>query len=180
MSNKHHLALLFFLLLLTLSSGFAQTENRKLVVNPPKRVRQFNPSFAGKPEQKLELVEHKLSDAFSNYDVKVLNELLADGLDVMGLITPNAKKSIIDIATASERFKNEYRVLAVEKTDIRIHLMENIGIVIGRIEIDYKTEKGGGSAVANFMNVWSKDKNGEWRCISMSTDGQKLIHYPSI
>jgi ketosteroid isomerase-like protein len=180
MLDKQRFVLLLFLLVLTCSTGRTQTEPKEVVVNPSKRERQFNPKFAGKPEQKLEQAEHKLSDAFSNYDIKTLNDLLADDLEIMGLVTPNAKKSIIDMATASEKFKNEYRVLAVEKTDMRIQLIEGIGIVTGRIDIDYKTEKGSGSSVANFLDVWSKDKNGEWRCISMSTDGQKLIHYPTI
>ena len=180
MHNKQRFVLLLFLLALTCSTGRTQTETKKIVVNTPKRERQFNPSFAGKPEQKLEQAEHKLSDAFSSYDLKALNDLLADDLQIMGLVTPDAKTSVVNMATASEKFKDEYRVVAVEKTDMRIRLIEGVGIVTGRIDIDYKTKNGAGSSVANFMNIWSKDKDGVWKCISMSTDGQKLIHYPSI
>ena len=180
MRNKRQLAPLLLLLISTYLTGIGQTETKKVVIDTPKRERQFNPNFAGKPEQKLEQAEHKLSDAFSRYDIKSLNDLLADDLEIMGLTTPSAKKFIIDMATASEKFKNEYRVIAVEKTDMRIQIIEGVGIVTGRIDIDYRTENGAGSATSNFMNIWSKDKNGVWRCISMSTDGRKVIHYPSI
>lgn len=176
MTNKKNLVLLFMILFAFLAVD-AQTEKKAVLVTSAKRERQFNPDFIGKPEQKLEMIEHKLSDAFANYDIRALNNLLSDNLDVMGLTAPNVKKAIIDMASGSQKFEKEYRVTSVEKSDLRIRIVNDIGIVTGRLTIDYKKENGAGSSVQNFMNVWSKDKRGRWKCIAMSTDGQKLIHY---
>ncbi len=172
--------ILFLLLVSTGLGTDAQTGIKTVVVTSPKRERQFNPNIVGKPEQKLEKAEHKLSDAFKDYDVTGISNLLDDGLEVMGLVSPNAKKSILDMTVNSEKFKNEYRVTSVEKSDLRIEIANHIGIVTGRIYIDYKKENGVGTSTANFMDVWKEDEKGEWKCIAMSTDGQKLIHYPSI
>lgn len=171
----------YFFLLIAIFFAFvavdAQTEKKIGVITSTKQERQFNPKFIGKLEQKLETVEHKLSDAFATYDIRALKSLLSDDLDVMGLTAPNVKKAIIDMAAGSQKFEKEYRVTSVEKSDLRIRIVNDIGIVTGRLTIDYKKENGAGSSVQNFMNIWSKDKRGRWKCIAMSTDGQKLIHY---
>lgn len=171
------LLLTFFTFLLA-SQIYTQT---KVAVNTTvKRTREFNPALKDKPEQEFEALEHKLSDAFAGYDVKLLDQLLAKNLEVMGMSSSDAKPFILGMAVEAEKFAKEYKVTSVEKTGMRIRLINGIATVSGRITIDYKEENGGGTAFANFLHIWSKNKEGTWQCVAMSTDGQKLVHYPTI
>lgn len=180
MKSKSSVILVFLVVFLSFTTVHAQTEKKSFTFISPKRERQFNPDFVGKPEQKLEEAEHKLSDAFASYDVKALTELISDDLEVMGVTSGNAKKFIVMLVSESQKFANEYRVTSVEKSDLRIRIVNDIGIVTGRLVIDYKKQNGGGMSTSTFMHVWSKDGSGKWRCIAMSTDGQKFIHYAVI
>lgn len=156
----------------------AQT-TKSITMTPMKRAREFNPSFVGKPEQKIEELEHQLSDSFAKYDAETMSRLLSDDLIVMGIDSIGVKKFIIAMVGESKKFENEYRVLQVEKTGLRIVFVENIAIVSGQLHIDTsKGAGGGGTSIQSFQNIWLKDKTGTWKCISMAGNGQKLIHYP--
>ncbi len=184
-STAHHMQKAVILLLvqvfivaLLVADTFAQA--KVAVTTTISRTREFDPVLKGKPEQEFETLEHKLSDAFASYDVKALEQLLGKNLEVMGLTTADAKPFILGMAVEAEKFAKEYKVTAVEKTGMRIRMLDDIVTVSGRIFIDYKKENGSGTSVANFMNIWSRNKEGNWQVIAMSTDGQKLIHYRTI
>lgn len=165
--NRKYIAV--FLALFIFPPTFSQSV--PVTVTYAKRERKLDPKLQGKPERKLEEMEHRLSDAFVTNDAAVLKALLADDLESMGMISPNTKDWFIALAQASDKDRNDFKIASIEKFEMRIRIYGDTGIVIGREETVYTKENGARSSIFNFMNVWVR-KDGKWQCVAMSADSK--------
>jgi uncharacterized protein (TIGR02246 family) len=134
-----------------------------MIVTIQKPVRVFNPEFKGKPEQEIEALEHRLSDAWLQQNTAVLNELHSDDVLIKEVI--GNKAQYIALLTAPHL---KDTITSIEKVDLRIRIHGDTAIVAGQQMMNIKTRDGASTSTAPFLNVWRKEKDGKWRCIASS------------
>lgn len=134
-------------------------EAKKVIANQLPRERVYNPEFRGKPEEQIELLEHRLSDAIRTKDAEVLNELLADKVLIFGMRGTKQQYAIL-LRQLDTKFTS------IEKSEMRIQIDGDTAVATGVINVDISLENGGTSSQASFLNVW-KRIDGAWRCIAL-------------
>ncbi len=138
---------------------FSQEPKTIRVVRQPV-VREFNPTFKGKPEQKIESLEHQLADAIRLKDAVKLDVLLSDTVLVAGLVAD--KKQFIAFLKATDT-----KYFSVEKGEMRIQIYGDTAIATGIQKADIDIEGGSRFSQTIFMNTW-KLMDGNWRCIAFA------------
>lgn len=124
-------------------------------------VREFNPAFKGKTEEKIEALEHQLADAIRLKDEAKLDLLLSDTLLVAGIIAD--KKQFIALIKLREA-----KYMSMEKSEMRVQVYGDTAIATGLQKTDKDIEGGSEFSQTIFMNAW-KRIHGKWRCIAFAS-----------
>ncbi len=151
----------FVILFAKVESLDAQTKT--VTFSGPKVARQFNPEFKGKPEEEIEALEHKLSDAWLSADVAILSELHSDDVLVKEIV--GNKAQFIDLLT-TPHFRQ--KLISIEKSEMRIRIYGDTAVVAGRQVMNLRNPDGFSTTTAPFMNVWKRMKDGKWRCVAVA------------
>ena len=150
------------LILLLVGSAFvtanAQATKEFKDITPP-RQRVFNPESKGKPEEEIEELEHRLSDAWLKRDVASLNEIHSTDVLVNGLT--GSKEAYIGFVLQS---MGDYT--AIEKSKMQIRFHGDTAVVTGQLVVDSKIPNGSNTSFKIFMNVWKKQSDGKWKVIA--------------